>query len=190
MPVEPQAPIASIRAARAGDATGIARVQVETWRDAYAGLLPDKHLLRLDPHAQAIAWTRNLSRADGLRHMMVAIASDTIVGFVNFGTARDGRPKGEGEVFMLYVATDWRERGIGRQLTKAAVGALAHAGHISASIWCLAENASAIGFYRRLGGERIAMSRQETIGGTNFPVIGFLWQLVGDDGLEPPTFSV
>lgn len=177
MQVEPQAPVAIIRAARTSDAAGIARVHVETWRDAYAGLLPDKHLLRLNPQTHAIAWARNLSRPEGPRHTMVAVAGSEIVGFVNFGTARDGRPRTEGEVFMLYVATDWRERGIGRQLVQAAFAALAETGSKAVSIWCLAENASAIGFYRRLGGKRISESRQENVGGVMFPVIGFLWEL-------------
>lgn len=183
MQIEKQAPSAIIRAARPRDATGIARVHVESWRDSYAGLLPDKHLLRLNAQTHAIAWLRNLSSPDGPRHTLVAVDGDEIVGFVNFGTARQGRPKDEGEVFMLYVATDWREHGIGRQLVTAAFEALTEMGLCSASIWCLAENTSAIGFYRRLGGKRLAESRQENVGGTIFPVIGFCWKL--NHGGEP-----
>jgi len=170
-------PVAVIRPARATDAAGIARVHVETWRDAYAGLLPEKHLLRLNAQSHALAWTRNLSRADGPRHAMVAVVENEVVGFVNFGAARDGRPKDEGEVFMLYVATDWREQGIGRQLIGGAFAALKDRGCAAASIWCLAENTAAIGFYQRLGGGRISESRQENVGGAMFPVIGFLWAL-------------
>jgi ribosomal protein S18 acetylase RimI-like enzyme len=178
MQADPRIPIAIIRPARADDARGIARVHVETWRDAYAGLLPDKHLLRLNQNTHAIAWSRNLSHPDGRRCAMVAVVQDEIAGFVNFGPARENRPKNEGEVFMLYVATDWRERGVGRSLLKAAFGALERTGSNAASVWCLAENTSAIGFYQRLGGKRIAESRQENVGGVLFPVIGFLWQLV------------
>lgn len=177
MQVLPQIPVAQIRAARPTDAAGIARVHVETWRDAYAGLLPDKHLLRLNDQTQAMAWSRNLSRADGPRHTLVAIVDEEIVGFTNFGWAREGRPKNEGEVFMLYVATDWRERGIGRQLVLTSFEALKDVGSETVSIWCLAENSSAIGFYRRLDGKRISAGRQENVGGTLFPVIGFLWEL-------------
>ncbi len=36
---------ATIRTATAADAAGIARVHVETWRDAYAGLIPNEVLL-------------------------------------------------------------------------------------------------------------------------------------------------
>lgn len=177
MEVVPEAPLALIRAAHASDAAGIARVHVETWRDAYAGLLPDKHLLRLNAQTHAMAWSRSLSHVEGPRHTLVAIIDDDVVGFTNFGSAREGQPAREGEIFMLYVATDWRDRGIGRQLIMAAFDALRDRGFGAAGIWCLAENTAAIGFYRRLGGKRISASRQENVGGALFPVIGFLWEL-------------
>src|SRR5690349_2532086 len=124
MQADQDRPLASIRLAHAEDAAGIARVHVESWRDAYAGLLPDRHLLQLDPDRHAIGWTRNLAQADARRHTLVATAEEEIVGFATFGPPREGRPAGEGEIYMLYVATDWREMGIGRQLVQAAQIAL------------------------------------------------------------------
>lgn len=175
MQADQDRPLASIRIARAEDAGGIARVHVESWRDAYAGLLPDRHLLQLNPERHAIGWTRTLARADDRRHTLVATVDDEVVGFATFGPGREGRPNAEGEIYMLYVATDWRERGIGRQLLQAAFVALWEMGNKAASIWCLEENHAAIGFYKRLGGERIAAPRAETVGGAVFPVIGFHW---------------
>ena len=180
--MESQKETPQIRPARATDAAGIARVHVETWQDAYAGLLPDRHLLRLNAQTHAMAWTRNLSHADGPRHAMVAVVSndmdgDEVIGFVNFGPARESRPKDEGEVFMLYVSTDWREQGIGRALIDAAFAALKTRGLKAVSIWCLADNVAAIGFYQHLGGTRIPESRQENVGGSMFPVTGFRWAL-------------
>ena len=175
MQADQDRPLASIRIARADDAKGIARVHVESWRDAYAGLLPDRHLLQLDPERHAIGWTRTLARADDRRHILVAEVDGEVVGFATFGPGRNDRPGNEGEIYMLYVATDWREMGIGRQLVQASFVALWEVGKSAASIWCLAENAAAIGFYKRLGGERIATPRAEDVGGVVFPVIGFHW---------------
>ncbi|WP_374652879.1 N-acetyltransferase family protein [Dongia sp.] len=177
MQADQDRPTASIRIARAEDADGIARVHVESWRDAYAGLLPERHLLQLDPRRHIIGWTRTLARADDRRHTLVAIAEGEVVGFATFGPAREGRPTAEGEVYMLYVATDWREMGIGRQLVQAAFVALWETGSRAASIWCLAENHAAIGFYKRMGGQRIAAPREEYVGGAVFPVVGFRWEL-------------
>jgi ribosomal protein S18 acetylase RimI-like enzyme len=175
MQAEQASPSASIRIARADDARGIARVHVESWRDAYADLLPKRHLLQLDPERHAIGWARTLARADDRRHTMVAAVDDDVVGFATFGPGRNDRPGNEGEIYMLYVGTDWREMGIGRQLVQASSIALWEIGKSAVSIWCLAENTAAIGFYRRLGGQRIAKPRAENVGGVEFQVIGFHW---------------
>jgi len=108
---------------------------------------------------------------------LVATAEDEIVGFATFGPAREGRPTNEGEIYMLYVATDWRELGIGRQLVQAAFIALWELGSKAASIWCLEDNHAAIGFYKRVGGQRIATPRLERVGGQDYPVVGFSWSL-------------
>lgn len=179
MQAEEAHPLASIRLARAEDATGIAQIHVESWRDAYAGLLPDQHLAQLDAQRHSIAWTRSLSRPEDRRHTLVALVEDEVVGFATFGPARDGRPNGEGEIYMLYVDTDWRELGIGRQLVQAAFVALWETGNKQASIWCLEDNHAATGFYKRLGGERIPAPREERVGGATLNVIGFSWPLFG-----------
>lgn len=166
-----------IRSAHASDAAGIARVHVETWVDAYAGLLPERHLVRLQPHSHAIAWDRRLASLEGRAGTLVAEIGDEIVGFAHFGIGRDGtgRQTTEGEIFMLYVATDWRDQGVGRALMKGAFAALQTGGESSVSVWCLAENRAAIGFYQRLGGKCLAQGRLERVGGEDFPVIGFGW---------------
>ena len=169
----------SIRTARASDAAGIAAVHVETWVDAYAGLLPDRHLVRLKPHSHAVAWDRRLASLEGRAGTLVAEIDDEIVGFAHFGVGRDrdGHQTTAAEIFMLYVATDWRDQGIGRDLMRAAFAALHTGGSGSVSVWCLAENRAAIGFYQRLGGKRMTEARLERVGGSDFPVIGFYWSL-------------
>lgn len=168
-----------IRTARSGDASGIARVHVETWVDAYAGLLPEKHLLRLKPESHEVAWDRRLASLEGRAGTLVALTDGEIVGFAHFGIARgdDGRQTTNSEIFMLYVATDWRDQGIGRALMHAAFDALNSGGSSGVSVWCLAENRAAIGFYQRLGGKRLPSARLERVGGADFPVIGFHWDL-------------
>ncbi len=177
MQADPDRPLASIRLAHAEDAAGIARVHVESWRDAYASVLPKRHLLQLDPQRYCIGWTKSLARADDRHHTLVAIADNEIVGFATFGKPREGRPASVGEIYMLYVATDWREQGVGRQLLQAAFVALWETGSKAASIWCLEANHAAIGFYKRLDGKRLGVPRQERVGGIDFPVIGFNWTL-------------
>ncbi len=68
---------------------------------------------------------------------------------------RLGRCPGEGEVETLYVLDDWRERGLGRALLRAAAAGLAEAGCRSVFLWVLSDNPSRW-FYEHLGGRAVA----------------------------------
>ena len=81
-----------------------------------------------------------------------------VVGFVTGGPARHAGGRsglGEGEIETLYVLDDWRERGLGRRLMRAAAAHLAASGCKSAFVWVLRDNPSRW-FYERLGGRPAA----------------------------------
>src|SRR5271165_2820041 len=46
----------TIRAARPGDARGIARLDVETWRTTYAGMLSTSYLVGLSERRRELGW--------------------------------------------------------------------------------------------------------------------------------------
>ena len=49
-----------IRRARPDDAAAIARVHVESWRSTYAGLLPERLLLKLSNAQHEARWWRHV----------------------------------------------------------------------------------------------------------------------------------
>ena len=53
----------TIRSAVRKDAEGIARVYVDSWRDSYAGLIPDWVLLGMSYRRLARAWERAIRTA-------------------------------------------------------------------------------------------------------------------------------
>jgi GNAT superfamily N-acetyltransferase len=162
----------TIRKARSGDTAEIARIHVEAWRDAYAALLPAEYLARLDVKIEATRWIRG-SRIEST---LVAEADGEVVGYAIIGPARR-RAGGSGEVYALYVETDWREQGVGRALIEAAFDAFRERGWREAVIWCLEGNFAGRGFYERLGGRRLAEARVEDVAGMPLPTIGFGWGL-------------
>ena len=140
-------------------------VHVAAWRSTYPGILPDDFLARLSVPRQAAHYDAAIrSSSTGV---FVAAASGTdvppgcgsrIVGFATAGRARGGefiRRLAEGEVETLYVLDDWRDRGVGRKLMRAAAGHLAEIGCKSCFVWVLRENPSRW-FYQRLGGKPAA----------------------------------
>lgn len=164
----------TLREAAYGDAEAIARVHVETWRAAYAGVVPDHYLIGMSVQGQSFQW-KKLLRRPAERHLtLVAEVPGTgIVGFGSAGTARSRPPPAAGEIYTLYVLTDWQGRGIGRALLRALLGRLADLGHADAYLWVLAENPARF-FYERVGGQRVAQ-QIETFAGTELLEYAYRW---------------
>jgi ribosomal protein S18 acetylase RimI-like enzyme len=160
----------TIRNAEPGDAGRIARLDVETWQAAYAGILGTPYLAGLSSQKREAGWSNIIRRAP--REVHVAVVAGEIIGFGSCGASR-GEPLFTGEVFTLYVAPDWQNRGIGRQLLLAMFAYLAAQGHKSAIIWVLRENPARF-FYQRVGGKE---TRRKLLpfNGTRVAASGYGW---------------
>lgn len=160
------------RPAREADASEIANVYVETWRDTYAGTLPDKVLLGMSEARQAAGWTRAIRRGSE----MVMVAEDSEAGIVAVGSCGANRYKGanyKGEIYTLYVGSDYQNQGVGEGLLAHMFGALEARGHGSAVIWVLSDNPARF-FYEAVGGRR-AGERDEKIWGVILQEVAFGW---------------
>ncbi|MGE0224688.1 MAG: N-acetyltransferase family protein [Acetobacteraceae bacterium] len=173
----------SIRKARPADAIAIGAVHVAAWRSTYPGILPDRFLARMSVSRQAAHYDAAIRSGVGV---LVATASGPdvptgsgprIVGFTTAGRARtteiSGRRLAEGEVETLYVLDDWRDRGVGRRLMRAAAAHLAEVGCKSAYLWVLRDNPSRW-FYERLGGRAVAEAAIQ-VGGQQVIQVAFVW---------------
>jgi len=167
-----------IRRARAADAASIAAVHVAAWRSAYPGILPDTYLTHLSVVRQAAHYDRAI-RAEGGVFVAAAWGTDVplgtrprVVGFTTTGLART-HGIAEGEIETLYVLDDWRERGLGRRLIRAAAAHLQSLGCRSVFLWVLSENPSRW-FYARLGGRPVAEATVH-VGGRPVCQTAFLW---------------
>ncbi|MBX6374948.1 MAG: GNAT family N-acetyltransferase [Acetobacteraceae bacterium] len=154
-----------IRRARPADAAAIGAVHAETWRNTYAGVLPDAYLAALCPRRLGSAYGQVvLDRTHG-HAVFVAVASGMaggegggeppeVIGFASGGRSR--RPAlAEGEIETLYLLEDYRERGVGRRLMRAMAAHLKAIGCRSAMLWVLRDNPTRW-FYERLGGRLAA----------------------------------
>ena len=164
-----------LRVARPADAAAIARVHVETWRAAYAGIVPDAYLVAMTESKQALQWNHTIRSAVAPEAVLVAASADLpggrIVGFGSCGRARK-RP-GAGEVFTLYVAPDWQGRGIGRRLLHGLLAKLKAGGLNEALVWVLSDNPARF-FYEAMGARRVA-ERQERFAGVHLDEAAYAW---------------
>jgi ribosomal protein S18 acetylase RimI-like enzyme len=169
----------SLRRARPGDAAAIGAVHVAAWRSAYPGILPDGFLANLSSARQAAYYEASIRRGHGV---FVAVASGAdlppnsrprVVGFSTAGRQGGQARPADGEIETLYVLDDWRDRGLGRRLMRAAAAHLAAAGCRSAFLWVLRDNPSRW-FYQRLGGRESLRSVTE-VAGHPVPQTAYVW---------------
>lgn len=120
---------------------GKAFVAWRSWHETYPGLIGpeylEMHTLERCEQA-AFRWPED---------HIIAKDGDRVVGYAAYGTQEDA--PGAGEVFGLYVLSEYHGTGVGRRLMKAALEQLKD--HSVICLWTLKENRRAIRFYQKCG---------------------------------------
>lgn len=150
----------------------MARVYVQTWRDQYAGILPDRVLLSMSVRHQAASWRRALSQG-GETILVSDQVGAGIVGLGSCGAARKSLLDYAGEVYTLYVLRDYQETGLGRDLLRGLFKCLLSEGRESAVVWVLNANPARF-FYQAMGGKLVA-ERVENLWGEKLREVAFGW---------------
>lgn len=151
---------AEVRAATPADAPEIARVQLATWRSAYADLLPAEVLAGLDEAETTRQWTEAV--AGGPVAVLVATEGDHLVGFCAAGAApeqeaaaADGAvPPDLAEVAWvstLLVEPRWGRRGHGGRLLATMAQRLADGGAARGISWVPEADSVSLAFFEHAG---------------------------------------
>lgn len=138
--------VATVRRAVDADVDALLRIQSDTWRAAYAGLVPAEALAHLSTPAAREAW-RAAVGAGGGHHVFVATEGEWTVGFcaaAHYGGA-DGAAIAE--VSTLLVEPRWGRRGHGGRLLAAAAEALRGHGATVGQAWVPEADAASRAFY-------------------------------------------
>jgi GNAT superfamily N-acetyltransferase len=112
----------------------VARFQTATWRECYAGLVPQTYLDTQGVAQRRVRWAASL--ASGTRESVLALDDDVVAGTVSW-TAED--------LESLYVAATHRGTGLADRLLDVALGDRA------ARLWVFRDNLRARRFYARHG---------------------------------------
>src|SRR5690625_2571827 len=137
-----------IREAVVTDAKGIAKVQVDSWKTTYKGIVPDEYLQKLSYEDRQKVWNGAISQGK----MYVAEGNESnIVGFAIGGKERSGDyPDYVGEVYAIYILQEFQGKGIGTTLMKPIVNDLLEQNIESMIVLVLEINDSRF-FYEALG---------------------------------------
>jgi ribosomal protein S18 acetylase RimI-like enzyme len=166
--------VRAVRPATPEDARAIAEVQVETWRAAYVGVIPQEVLDGLGVDDRARAWSHWLSIETSAQ--FVAERSGAVVGFVSAGPCR--HEDGTAEVYAIYVRPDDWGTGCGWALMDAAVAWLADRWP-EAILWVAEENPRARDFYERYGWIAGTRRVEEVVPGAFVPEVLYRLDLSG-----------
>jgi L-amino acid N-acyltransferase YncA len=164
-----------IRRANEGDAAGIANVHVNSWREAYTGILSQSYVdgLPLEFNDRYEWWLEVISVGTHPTH----VAENTrhgIVGFTSGGDARDEKFAGYAEVYCIYLLDKFHDKGIGYLLLKALFQDFIEREFTKAYVWVLRDNPS-LTFYERTGAVRTGDTREDIIGDMKAESLCFEW---------------
>jgi GNAT superfamily N-acetyltransferase len=143
--------LAAVRAAVPDDVDEIVRIQSETWKTAYAELVPAAALQRLTGPAAREAWSAAVSisaTAGAGHHVFVATEGRWTVGFCAVSSTGSADPE-DARLAALLVEPRWGRRGHGGRLFEAAAAALRADGVDSGSAWVPEQDVASRAFYAR-----------------------------------------
>jgi GNAT superfamily N-acetyltransferase len=164
-----------IRPAVVGDAAGIARVHIASWRTTYKGIVPADYLANMSLERRIQDWLRNLSAFADKNYTYVAEDEEgQIVGFVRGGPEREGDAFYKGELYAIYLLQAYQGRGLGKRLALALMQRLVENDLSSMLVRVLTAN-PACRFYEVLGGQFLHSVEIE-IGGKKLEEAIYGWQ--------------
>jgi GNAT superfamily N-acetyltransferase len=147
----------SVRPARPKDAAEIARIQVSTWRFAYATVLPPVVLEALSPADAEAAWAAAVTSPPSPRHhVLVAEEMGWLVGFAAVAPADESEsgaaaPGATVAIDPLLVEPRFGRRGHGSRLLAAVVHYAREDGMTRAVVWVPEADRASRSFYTAAG---------------------------------------
>jgi GNAT superfamily N-acetyltransferase len=142
-----------IRKAKLGDAIAIAKVHVDSWRETYAGIVPDDYLSGLSYEQREPLWRKILSQSDSKSTaLVVEDEKGLVVGFASAGQNPDRESGYDAELYAIYILREHQRKQIGTRLISEIASRMLKVGMVSMMLWVLARNPYRR-FYEALGGE-------------------------------------
>ena len=161
-----------IRKAALEDAAGVAKVQVDSWRTTFKGIVPDDFLENLSYYKRELIWKRAVMENE---LYIVEDENGHVIGFSVGGKERTGNYETySGELYSIFILKEHQGTGIGRLLVRLVVDELKKKKLTSMLVWVLEEN-PACQFYGALGGKKID-TREIEIGGKKLREVAYGWE--------------
>lgn len=163
----------TFREAAAADALAVAEVHVQSWQASFTGIVPQTFLDKMSVENRAQAFEKGFA-ADCYKMFVAETQENGIVGFADFGKARDNNSKYEAELYALYLLSDYQRKGIGGKLFDLGVQYLRSNQMNSLNVITL-EVSPFKSFYKKMGG-RIVKRGTTEIEGVSYSTVIYGWE--------------
>ena len=167
-----------LRKMKPSDAAGVAEIQIQCWRKAYAGIIPDKYLAAMDVGTKSKTLENGLTlNADVIR--LVALEKNNLLGFIAGLENRSASfyPDVTSEAWSIYVHPDHWKKGIGKVLIQGFMEEMKKMNKKSMLVWALEENMIGRGFYEAMGGKLLGQKQTVTYGGKHVVEVAYSFEL-------------
>lgn len=161
----------NIRAAKPGDEKSIAQVIIDTWKDAYQGIVSQDFLDSLTTEKHEALLTQQIAENTQIIYVMES-EDDQILGMISGGVDRS--EKYDCEIVAIYIGRDHQKCGIGKRLFSECVNAFRTRGYKTMIVWTFEDNKDR-GFYDKMGGV-VGEHTQHLIGDEELPLVGYVWK--------------
>lgn len=164
-----------IRKPKEEDIKGIAKVNVDSWRTTYKGIVPDDFLNRMRYDEREVAARKTFESIKTLQYVAES-EEKKIVGYVHGGKNRytEDYPEFDAEIYAIYILKDYQGHSIGSKLIQHLVEELVSQGFKSLIVQVLAENRSKE-FYQKAGA-RYLDTRELDISGEKLEELVYAWE--------------
>jgi len=160
------------------DLRRIAAIHVDSWQDAFRGIVPDAVLTGHSVERSLELWRGNFDRYPG--NLTIARQGDSVVGFCCAGPAVNQAKNApfEFQIYALHTSPALRRRGIGAALLRQALARCRAGGMTRAIVWTLDQLVLSRRFYEREGGQP-AKTGVWTVGEFTLPEVAHGWTFAG-----------
>ena len=166
-----------IRKATLADASGIAKVHVDSWRSTYRNIIPNDFLEKLSYAQRTDSWIKNISREDN--YVIVAENENgEIVGFADCGKRENNQIDHSGDLTSIYLLEDYQGKGIGKMLMKQLFNQFKKLGYNRIFVEVLKDNKTR-NFYEYYGA-KILKSEKIKIAGTELGLLVYEWSNISE----------
>ena len=155
------------------DATAVAEVLVASWKESFAGIVPDSFLKKLTVEELA---KRLRDRFSGKFYKMFVAETPgrRIVGFADVGLPRHDVGPYDAELHAIFLFHEVQGKGIGRELFQRVKEFLISQGKTSMYLLGL-EVSPYRPFYEKMGG-RVVGKHKVTLEGFDFDAVAYGWE--------------